>query len=147
MSVQSELNAAKTHCPRGHEYTEENTTMSGPNQDWRRCRACEREKFKVRYQNGARYKRRLGRFDAMADLKNGPCADCGGRFPSVCMDFDHRDPSTKVDNISTLASKGSWSSVLAEVAKCDLVCANCHRIRSAIQFGWRSKDLAQDGGG
>jgi hypothetical protein len=62
-------------------------------------------------------------------LKDVPCYDCGNRFPTVCMDFDHRDPSQKVFQISD-ASLVHRVKVLAEIAKCDVVCANCHRIRT-----------------
>lgn len=59
-------------------------------------------------------------------LKRRPCLDCGGRFPPECMDFDHRPDEEKFIEIShtTLAQMGP------EIAKCDLVCANCHRIRT-----------------
>jgi len=59
-----------------------------------------------------------------------PCMDCGGRYPHFCMDFDHRDPETKLFNVSVLAHRGGKQKLLDEMAKCDLVCANCHRIRT-----------------
>ncbi len=62
------------------------------------------------------------------DFKEGkPCMDCGGSFPPFCMDFDHRDPSTKVTNVGAARS---MKKVVEEIEKCDLVCANCHRIRT-----------------
>ncbi len=68
-------------------------------------------------------------------LKDFPCQDCGGSFPPYCMDFDHRDPSQKVASISTMRSLAfSLEKILREIAKCDLVCANCHRIRT-----WKNK--------
>ena len=63
------------------------------------------------------------------ERKNAPCADCGGRFPAVCMDFDHRPGETKVGEISGF-TKGI-AALKREIAKCDLVCANCHRIRTS----------------
>jgi|ERR1035437_1576822 hypothetical protein len=60
-------------------------------------------------------------------LKDGPCTDCGGRFPPECMDWDHlRDKKFDLANANTR----SPASILAEIAKCELVCANCHRIRT-----------------
>jgi len=57
-----------------------------------------------------------------------PCADCGGIFPAVCMDFDHmRD---KTGEISQLVKAGGWPRIQAEIDKCEIVCANCHRIRT-----------------
>ena len=60
--------------------------------------------------------------------KDVPCADCGGRFPSVCMDFDHVR-GEKLFQIGAANSR-STENVLAEIAKCDVICANCHRIRT-----------------
>jgi len=60
-----------------------------------------------------------------------PCADCARRFPYYVMDFDHRDPEQKVAGISALVrSLVPWVQVKAEIAKCDLVCACCHRLRT-----------------
>jgi len=108
-------------------------------QSW--CRACNRARYhenkeygkKVRASvNEARRIRYAERLALTDELKDVPCADCGVRFPSVCMDFDHRDPNTKEFNISRSLAHRSWESILAEIAKCDVVCANCHRIRTHI---------------
>jgi len=62
------------------------------------------------------------------ELKSAPCLDCGKTFHSVAMDFDHvRD--VKVLEISQMWSWGR-DRVLAEIDKCELVCANCHRVRT-----------------
>ena len=61
-----------------------------------------------------------------------PCMDCGGSFPPECMDFDHRDPSSKRMPVSKAVEK-SWKTLLEEIEKCDLVCANCHRVRTRKQ--------------
>lgn len=62
-----------------------------------------------------------------------PCADCGGEFPGVCMDFHHRDPETKKFVISEWWSHASSLGTLqAEIDKCDIICANCHRIREHL---------------
>lgn len=65
-------------------------------------------------------------------MKDKPCVDCGGTFPPVCMDFDHLAPKTKTFSIARWAHWTKWSEddLKAEVAKCELVCANCHRIRT-----------------
>ena len=63
-------------------------------------------------------------------LKQQPCADCGGRFPSCAMDFDHRDPAEKRHTISRMVGRAGTARIMAEVAKCDIVCANCHRDRT-----------------
>ena len=62
-----------------------------------------------------------------------PCIDCGNKFPAVCMDYDHK-PGTKIHtshSISSLISSSkSLERVLEEIKKCELVCSNCHRIRT-----------------
>ena len=64
------------------------------------------------------------------DLKRDvPCMDCGGKFPVECMDFDHRDPKTKTLNIAQVSHHGIQK-ILKEIEKCDIVCANCHRVRT-----------------
>ncbi len=63
-------------------------------------------------------------------LKAGPCMDCGQTFPPECMDFDHVR-GTKTFTVSHIAKALKNIELLeAEIAKCDLVCANCHRIRT-----------------
>lgn len=71
----------------------------------------------------------------LRELRRVPCADCGGMFPPYVMDFDHRDPAAK--SFSVAADKVLLKNRLeleAEIAKCDIVCANCHRIRTAAQY-------------
>jgi hypothetical protein len=70
-------------------------------------------------------------------LKSHPCLDCGGTFPTCCMDFDHRPNEAKGAAVSDLARnwKVSEKVLLDEIAKCDLVCANCHRIRTSVRRG------------
>lgn len=66
------------------------------------------------------------------EAKSLPCLDCGNVFPPECMDFDHRPGAVKLFSIG-MNLRRSWSSIEAEIAKCDLVCANCHRIRTAAR--------------
>ncbi len=71
------------------------------------------------------------RYDFIAQLKSAPCLDCKGTFAPCVMDYDHRDPSTKVGGVSELVKTYvPWSRVLEEIAKCDLVCSCCHRLRT-----------------
>ena len=61
--------------------------------------------------------------------KDKPCADCGHRFHPVCMDFDHRVAGEKAHNVAALKSRNP-AILRAEIDKCDVVCSNCHRIRT-----------------
>ena len=63
-------------------------------------------------------------------LKNSPCADCGHSYPYYVMDFDHRPGTEKKFNIGQDLHKHSLEEVVSEAAKCDVVCANCHRERT-----------------
>lgn len=63
-------------------------------------------------------------------LRDVPCADCCDRFEACAMEFDHRDPATKRSTISRMVGRATTEAILAEIAKCDIVCANCHRTRT-----------------
>jgi hypothetical protein len=67
-----------------------------------------------------------------------PCVDCGERNVR-CLEFDHRDRSTKRANVAYLLGGAlSWKAILAEIEKCDVRCANRHSRRTAAQVNsWR----------
>ncbi len=69
------------------------------------------------------------------DLKSNPCADCGGRFHWTQMDFDHVKSDKLKDVARMVQTPYSVAKLLTEVAKCDLVCANCHRLRTWKRSG------------
>jgi len=54
------------------------------------------------------------------------CKVCGEQHPA-CLDFHHRNPSLKEGLISKLVCRVSKEKILAEIEKCDVMCANCHR--------------------
>lgn len=76
--------------------------------------------------------RRQARYAKIRELKEATsCADCGQGYPYFVLDFDHRDPATKFLDVSLMVKRMfAWDKVLAEVAKCDLVCVCCHRLRT-----------------
>lgn len=68
----------------------------------------------------------------MDEMKKGPCQDCRQEFPPICMDFDHipeRGPKLFAISHAVLSYRQA-EKIKIEIAKCDLVCANCHRIRT-----------------
>lgn len=67
------------------------------------------------------------------DYKGGRCADCGGVFPYYVYDFHHLDPTQKEMQFTSLRRR-SWEVIRAELDKCLLLCANCHRIRHWEEF-------------
>lgn len=75
------------------------------------------------------YAAKAKKAEYIRQAKNRPCADCGGLFPSYVMDFDHLDGTEKYKQVSKLTAH-SWQRIKDEIAKCEVVCANCHRIRT-----------------
>lgn len=71
---------------------------------------------------------RLAKRKALTDFKmvHG-CSRCGYRVHHEALQFHHRDPTEKKAKPSELINV-SWDRLWAEVAKCDVVCANCHAI-------------------
>ena len=78
----------------------------------------------------ARERARLGRAYITQIKEANPRVDCGKFYPACVMDFDHT-ADDKLSGVSTLAS-ASRKTIDVEIAKCELVCANCHRIRTYI---------------
>lgn len=110
---------------------------------YERCKLCFKERGRKYYhENHARQlmlalsrkeKYRQERRKFIDDLKkNRPCMDCGNIYPPFVMDFDHRDSKTKIGSISWLLlhNTSNMEKIKAEIEKCDLVCANCHRVRT-----------------
>ena len=70
----------------------------------------------------------------MYEAKSAPCMDCGVSYHPYVMDFDHREG--KKFNVSEWWHKSSSLDTLrAEMAKCDVVCSNCHRLRTLKTLG------------
>lgn len=72
---------------------------------------------------------RLNKIAAINEAKDKPCMDCGVKYDPFIMHFDHRNPLTKTKSISQMRTH-STARIQEEIAKCDVVCANCHGIRT-----------------
>lgn len=103
-------------------------------QDW--CKTCKsdyardyyvrRREERVAY-NASQRKRAA---EWYLSLKAGrPCMDCRGVFHPAAMQWDHPPGVVKVANVAELY-RGRRARVLEEIAKCELVCANCHAVRT-----------------
>jgi hypothetical protein len=66
--------------------------------------------------------------DLIRQVKSAPCMDCGETYPWYVMDFDHVR-GEKSFNIGAAHSRGIRR-IRLEIDKCDVVCANCHRLRT-----------------
>lgn len=58
------------------------------------------------------------------------CKDCGYNLHHAGLDFDHMPGTRKLANVAVLAGKGKIKKTWEEIAKCDVVCKNCHGIRT-----------------
>ncbi len=93
---------------------------------------------KMRKQITAKNKERMNRVKRKVHeyLVDHPCVDCE-ESDLVVLEFDHRDGEEKVTEIGTmLKNRYSWTRIEAEIAKCDVRCANCHRRKTAKDQGW-----------
>ena len=92
-----------------------------------------RKNVQLYIEKNIRRKKELTEF--VNSLKQKPCMDCGKKYPHYVMDFDHRDKKKKLTSISLMIGVHRYSKtkILEEIDKCDLVCSNCHRIRTYSQ--------------
>lgn len=67
------------------------------------------------------------------------CVDCGGSFLPEAMQWDHLPGAEKRGDVSALRGL-SKSQILAEIAKCELVCTNCHVLRTFTRAGWTIRE-------
>ena len=78
-------------------------------------------------------------FDYLSDKK---CEDCPENDPIV-LEFNHLDPSIKEHEISWMASHGfAWDKMIIEINKCEILCCNCHRKKTAKQRGYYKYKMA-----
>ena len=77
-------------------------------------------------------------------LSSHPCVDCGETDPMV-LEFDH--VTEKTFTIGEGFRDRNWESVLAEIEKCEVVCANCHRRRTASRGGFMRTSMIKRGVG
>lgn len=109
------------------------------------CSECKREydreywkknKEKMRYKKSklAREKRIRNAQYVWDYLLKHPCKDCGEKDPIV-LDFDHN--GNKSANVSDMVRWGSSiKRIKIEIEKCAVRCSNCHRRKTANDFGW-----------
>jgi len=110
-----------------------------------KCKQCQKEYYAVRWASGkikeSNYQAKAKRVKAAQDylwgiLIQSKCWDCGERNPIV-LEFDHLKDKTK--DVSKMVSQNyGVETIRKEVNKCDVVCANCHKIRTSTRGNhWR----------
>lgn len=103
------------------------------------CSNCHRIRtYKRKYGENYQYKKNRSKNDLINSFKEKPCLDCDRIYPYYVMDFDHRPDEIKEFNISQWMKEQvkTRERILAEISKCDVVCSNCHRIRSYLNKTW-----------
>ena len=114
------------------------------------CKACNTKTVRKRYisnksyyMDKARETRQRLILWTVEYLRSHPCVDCGEGDPIV-LDFDHISPDGKSWSIGEMLQRNMGrATVAAEMAKCAVRCANCHRRRTANQFGWHKALLSR----
>jgi len=119
----------------------------GTRQRW--CKFCQAEANKTHYQNNKQvYLDRATSRNARVNTENKqrlyaylsshPCVDCGETDIRV-LEFDHVRGDKTLTIARLLDYATSWATIEAEIAKCEVRCANCHRIKTLDGRGsWRS---------
>jgi hypothetical protein len=117
--------------------------VKGIRQTW--CKECLKEANKIHYINNSQvYKDRAAKRNERVRAENKrklygypsthPCVDCG-QTDIRCLEFDHVH-GEKSKDISRLLQTLPWSAIEAEIAKCEVRCANCHRIKTLERGKW-----------
>lgn len=94
----------------------------------KRQKECYAKRKKEVYETIKERRSKMGKI--VNEKKSVPCMDCGKEYPAYVMDFDH----VRGQKLFGIAARGRYYSeeiLLQEIAKCDVVCSNCHRIRTA----------------
>lgn len=100
------------------------------------CKTCSRKYTQRHYKENIKYyvdkskvTRDSNREYVWEFLQTQSCKDCGNINP-LLLEFDHLDDFEKDGNISTMIGAVGKETLVKEIEKCEVVCANCHRIRT-----------------
>lgn len=134
-AICGEVKQALVDSPKDSDFSKDSSRKDGFQN---KCRPCQKKLSGKHYQNNkpdylarSQTTRRVLQGEVSALKEASPCTDCGKFYPHYVMDYDHLGEIAKVDNVSSLIrNTASRPLVMAEIAKCELVCSNCHRIRT-----------------
>jgi hypothetical protein len=118
------------------------------------CRSCKKvtqnkwyKKHKFEHQERTRRRRYNHRDDVVNSIlkyfRTHPCIDCGENDPLV-LEFDHVRGQKKCA-IQDMVNRGyRWETIMHEIGKCEVRCANCHRRKTARDFSYRKTFLLSE---
>lgn len=95
--------------------------------------------YRCDYRNKGRSKFEIKR-DIVRAYKCRPCTDCGVRYEPHIMDFDHVIGEKKFSVSSSILHR-KLEDILEEIAKCEVVCSNCHRDRTYRRLNGKKRVL------
>lgn len=107
-----------------------------PRKNKEEMKAYQAEYIKKHYQENKQYyiqkarEARVRRSAYVRGKKEVPCFDCKMRYPFYVMDFDHKPEFKKEHQMNNIINGASYATIDKEIAKCDVVCSNCHRFRT-----------------
>lgn len=126
-----------TVCKTEKQIAEFNSDKTKPDGHSSRCKVCQNNLSKLHYIHNkkdyqeSRTRTRERRRRIMQEAKTKPCADCETEYPYWIMQFDHLED--KEFNIGSIGYHIGVERLKAEIAKCDIVCANCHAHRTRLR--------------
>jgi hypothetical protein len=74
----------------------------------------------------------------LVEFLGGRCNHCKQTYPVAVLDFHHRDPKQKKFEISGAVNDKGYAELIQEARKCDLLCANCHRMLHFGEEKWQT---------
>lgn len=92
----------------------------------------ERKKYLLAKNQRASSRNRLGVYEY---LEKHPCVDCGEKN-IILLDFDHIGGNKKYEISRMIRTSYAWKTIMEEISKCEVVCSNCHRLRTAQRANW-----------
>jgi len=112
-------------------------------QDW--CKPCikvrDAENYagnKSKFAAWSKNRRVRVRTQVFEYLLTHPCVECG-EDDIIVLEFDHRTQTTKRFDVMSATHGHAWKTVKAEIDKCDVLCANCHKRRTAKMMKWTTR--------
>lgn len=115
-----------------------------------RCRDCTRRQVQSHYSRNKDYyikkaqlrtreTKALHREKLLSYLSSHPCVDCG-EADFICLEFDHVR-GEKHFTVAEMIGDYAWEKIETEIAKCEVRCANCHRRKTARQYGYWNQSV------